>query len=124
MGNMQAKVDKSKSGLLLKERRRNSLACRFIFNSTVQSSGKLWSVNHPGLYPRNLYCEYIFHGKEDQIVHIHFEYFDVEGFNQLVLLQQESRILVSDAMKLLKVIMSYSVITRHTTERTDASAEK
>ncbi|KAK6727008.1 hypothetical protein RB195_004983 [Necator americanus] len=56
--------------------------CRFTFNSSVQSSGKLWSVNYPGLYPRSLYCEYIFHGSEDQIVHIHFEYFDVEGFNQ------------------------------------------
>ncbi|XGW22755.1 hypothetical protein V3C99_005183, partial [Haemonchus contortus] len=56
--------------------------CRFIFNSSVQSSGKLWSVNYPGLYPRSLYCEYIFHGSEEQTVHIHFEYFDVEGFNQ------------------------------------------
>ncbi|KAL6729661.1 hypothetical protein Aduo_000698 [Ancylostoma duodenale] len=56
--------------------------CRFVFNSSVQSSGKLWSVNYPGLYPRSLYCEYIFHGSDEQTVHIHFEYFDVEGFNQ------------------------------------------
>ncbi|WKX89531.1 hypothetical protein Q1695_008861 [Nippostrongylus brasiliensis] len=56
--------------------------CRFVFNSSVQVSGKLWSVNYPGLYPRSLYCEYIFHGSDEQIVHIHFEYFDVEGFNQ------------------------------------------
>lgn len=31
---------------------------------------------------RNLYCEYIFYGRETEIVHIHFEYFDVEGFGQ------------------------------------------
>ncbi|PIO76071.1 CUB domain protein [Teladorsagia circumcincta] len=57
--------------------------CRFVFNSSVQTSGKLWSINYPGLYPRSLYCEYIFHGSEEQTVHIHFEYFDVEGFNQM-----------------------------------------
>ncbi|VDM61129.1 unnamed protein product, partial [Angiostrongylus costaricensis] len=60
----------------------NVAGCRFVFNSSVQTSGKLWSVNYPGLYPRSLYCEYIFHGSDDQIVHIHFEYFDIEGFNQ------------------------------------------
>ncbi|CAI4224318.1 unnamed protein product [Auanema sp. JU1783] len=69
MEHMQAKIDKTK-------------ACRFVFNSSIVSSGKLWSVNYPGYYPRNMYCEYIFHGTEDEIVHIHFEYFDIEGFNQ------------------------------------------
>ncbi|CAB3407040.1 unnamed protein product [Caenorhabditis bovis] len=69
MGNMRAKVDKTKE-------------CRFSFNSSEHTSGKLWSANYPGLYPRNIYCEYIFHGKHDEVVHIHFEYFDIEGFNQ------------------------------------------
>ncbi|GMS91467.1 hypothetical protein PENTCL1PPCAC_13642, partial [Pristionchus entomophagus] len=54
--------------------------CRFIFNSTHRKSGELWSVNHPGLYPRNTLCEYIFYGStSDEVVHIHFDYFDVEG---------------------------------------------
>ncbi|CAJ0573827.1 unnamed protein product, partial [Mesorhabditis spiculigera] len=69
MGEMEAQYDSSRG-------------CRFVFNSSRKESGKLWSINYPGLYPRNLLCEYIFHGREDQIVHIHFEYFDVEGFNQ------------------------------------------
>ncbi|VDO34357.1 unnamed protein product [Haemonchus placei] len=72
----------TKSSRALRESAKNDIGCRFIFNSSVQSSGKLWSVNYPGLYPRSLYCEYIFHGSEEQTVHIHFEYFDVEGFNQ------------------------------------------
>ncbi|KAF8358200.1 sol-1 [Pristionchus pacificus] len=54
--------------------------CRFIFNSTHRKHGELWSVNHPGLYPRNTLCEYIFYGStSDEVVHIHFDYFDVEG---------------------------------------------
>ena len=83
MASMLAKVDKNKP-------------CRFVFNSSIQSSGKLWSINHPGLYPRNLYCEYIFHGFEDQIVHIHFEYFDVEGFNQCDETTQSDYVLFSN----------------------------
>ncbi|GMR43088.1 hypothetical protein PMAYCL1PPCAC_13283, partial [Pristionchus mayeri] len=54
--------------------------CRFIFNSTHRKHGELWSVNHPGLYPRNTFCEYIFYGStSEEVVHIHFDYFDVEG---------------------------------------------
>uniref|UniRef100_A0AC34QXB8 CUB domain-containing protein n=1 Tax=Panagrolaimus sp. JU765 TaxID=591449 RepID=A0AC34QXB8_9BILA len=59
-----------------------SKSCNFAFNSTVQKIGHFWSPNHPGFYPRNLDCEYVFHGKDGQIVVIHFEYFDVEGFGQ------------------------------------------
>ncbi|KAI6203092.1 Suppressor of lurcher protein 1 [Aphelenchoides besseyi] len=57
-------------------------SCSFLFNSSVRMSGDLWSPNHPGYYPRNLNCEYTFHGTASQIVIIHFEYFDVEGFGQ------------------------------------------
>ncbi|KAK0425086.1 hypothetical protein QR680_009019 [Steinernema hermaphroditum] len=69
LSEMYAKRDESKS-------------CQFIFNSTKRSSGNLWSPNHPGLYPRNINCNYIFHGAATQVVAIHFEYFDVEGFQQ------------------------------------------
>ncbi|KAI1706326.1 CUB domain-containing protein [Ditylenchus destructor] len=57
-------------------------SCSFTFNGTVKTWGKLWSPNHPGFYPRNLDCQYVFHGREGQIVLINFEYFDVEGFGQ------------------------------------------
>ncbi|KAI6241224.1 hypothetical protein M3Y99_00346300 [Aphelenchoides fujianensis] len=57
-------------------------SCSFKFNSSIAMTGDLWSPNHPGYYPRNLDCEYTFHGTESQIVIIHFEYFDVEGFGQ------------------------------------------
>lgn len=53
-----------------------------MFKGAAKTSGKLWSPNHPGFYPRDLDCEYVFHGQEGQIVLIHFEYFDVEGFGQ------------------------------------------
>ncbi|TKR93608.1 hypothetical protein L596_008027 [Steinernema carpocapsae] len=63
-------------------KRDDSKPCQFIFNSTKKTSGNLWSPNHPGLYPRNINCNYIFHGTATQVVVIHFEYFDVEGFAQ------------------------------------------
>uniref|UniRef100_A0AC35FRC4 CUB domain-containing protein n=1 Tax=Panagrolaimus sp. PS1159 TaxID=55785 RepID=A0AC35FRC4_9BILA len=59
-----------------------SKPCAYTFNGTVQTSGQFWSPNHPGFYPRNLDCEYVFFGKDTQIVVIHFEYFDIEGFGQ------------------------------------------
>ncbi|VDN03480.1 unnamed protein product [Thelazia callipaeda] len=55
-------------------------ACYYEFNSSHRTSGDIFSPNHPGYYPRNIDCHYIFHGTEKQIVAIHFEYFDVEGF--------------------------------------------
>uniref|UniRef100_A0A915PJW0 CUB domain-containing protein n=1 Tax=Setaria digitata TaxID=48799 RepID=A0A915PJW0_9BILA len=58
---------------------RNDLTCHYEFNSSRRSSGDIFSPNHPGYYPRNIDCHYIFHGTEKQIVIIHFEYFDVEG---------------------------------------------
>lgn len=57
------------------------IACYYIFNSSRQTSGGVFSPNHPGYYPRNINCQYIFHGTENQVVSIHFEYFDVEGFS-------------------------------------------
>ncbi|CAI2310735.1 unnamed protein product [Caenorhabditis sp. 36 PRJEB53466] len=83
MSSMKAKVDKRKE-------------CRFSFNSSEHTNGKLWSANYPGLYPRNIYCEYIFHGRNDQVVHIHFEYFDIEGFNQCDETTQSDYILFSN----------------------------
>uniref|UniRef100_A0A7E4WA20 CUB domain-containing protein n=1 Tax=Panagrellus redivivus TaxID=6233 RepID=A0A7E4WA20_PANRE len=56
--------------------------CGFRFNSSIQTKGHFWSANHPGYYPRNLDCEFVFYGNDGQIVVIHFEYFDVEGFGQ------------------------------------------
>ncbi|CAG9536944.1 unnamed protein product [Cercopithifilaria johnstoni] len=58
---------------------RNDLTCHYEFNSSQRSSGDIFSPNHPGYYPRNTDCHYIFHGTEKQVVAIHFEYFDVEG---------------------------------------------
>uniref|UniRef100_A0AAF5RWM4 CUB domain-containing protein n=2 Tax=Wuchereria bancrofti TaxID=6293 RepID=A0AAF5RWM4_WUCBA len=58
---------------------RNDITCHYEFNSSQRSSGDIFSPNHPGYYPRNIDCHYIFHGTEKQVVVIHFEYFDVEG---------------------------------------------
>ncbi|CAI5438192.1 unnamed protein product [Caenorhabditis angaria] len=82
MGGMQAKVEKD--------------GCKFSFNSSEHANGKLYSPNYPGLYPRRMRCEYIFHGRNDQVVHIHFEYFDVEGFNQCDTTTQSDYILFSN----------------------------
>ncbi|KAL3998609.1 CUB domain family protein [Acanthocheilonema viteae] len=60
---------------------RNDLTCHYEFNSSRRSSGDIFSPNHPGYYPRNIDCHYIFHGTEKQVVAIHFEYFDVEGLS-------------------------------------------
>jgi len=59
---------------------RKGNGCALIFNSTRRASGKFWSPNHPGLYPRNCDCHYIFHGRDKEILSITFEFFDVEGF--------------------------------------------
>ncbi|VDO24252.1 unnamed protein product [Onchocerca flexuosa] len=58
---------------------RNDLTCHYEFNSSWRSSGHIFSPNHPGYYPRNIDCHYIFHGSDKQVVVIHFEYFDIEG---------------------------------------------
>ncbi|VDK50201.1 unnamed protein product [Anisakis simplex] len=59
--------------------------CYYVFNSSRHSYGSIFSPNHPGYYPRNIDCHYVFHGSEKEIVVIHFEYFDVEGFATFVI---------------------------------------
>uniref|UniRef100_A0A1I7RXZ8 Suppressor of lurcher protein 1 n=1 Tax=Bursaphelenchus xylophilus TaxID=6326 RepID=A0A1I7RXZ8_BURXY len=56
--------------------------CSFAFYGDNATAGQVWSPNHPGFYPRNLDCEYTFNGQPGQIVVIHFQYFDVEGYGQ------------------------------------------
>uniref|UniRef100_A0AC35U389 CUB domain-containing protein n=1 Tax=Rhabditophanes sp. KR3021 TaxID=114890 RepID=A0AC35U389_9BILA len=53
--------------------------CLFTFNMSTALTGSIESINHPGFYPRNLECEYIFIGQENYIVAIHFDYFEIEG---------------------------------------------
>ncbi|XP_067010274.1 suppressor of lurcher protein 1 isoform X2 [Anabrus simplex] len=53
--------------------------CAFVFNSSTARNGSFASPNFPGLYPRDTECHYFFHGKNREKVHIHFNYFDVEG---------------------------------------------
>ncbi|KAJ8724338.1 hypothetical protein PYW08_015812 [Mythimna loreyi] len=53
--------------------------CAFVFNSSERGRGVVTSPNHPGLYPRDTECNYFFYGNENERVHLHFTYFDVEG---------------------------------------------
>lgn len=75
--------------------------CSFVYNSSFESTGWFHSPNFPGAYPRylmpysmidlmekktfflfkirNIECNYYFHGRTMERVHIRFTYFDVEG---------------------------------------------
>ncbi|KAI8420769.1 hypothetical protein MSG28_007982 [Choristoneura fumiferana] len=53
--------------------------CAFVFNSSEWGRGAVTSPNYPGLYPRDTECNYFFYGNENEKVHLHFTYFDVEG---------------------------------------------
>ncbi|XP_063544092.1 suppressor of lurcher protein 1-like isoform X1 [Cydia strobilella] len=53
--------------------------CAFVFNSSEWSRGAVTSPNYPGLYPRDTECNYFFYGNENEKIHLHFTYFDVEG---------------------------------------------
>lgn len=53
--------------------------CAFVFNSNESRSGYFYSPNYPGFYPRDTECHYFFHGNLKERVHLHFNYFDVEG---------------------------------------------
>lgn len=53
--------------------------CAFVFNSNESRSGFFYSPNYPGFYPRDTECYYFFHGNLKERVHLHFNYFDVEG---------------------------------------------
>ncbi|XP_066581452.1 suppressor of lurcher protein 1 [Prorops nasuta] len=53
--------------------------CAFAFNSNESRNGTFASPNYPGLYPRDTECHYFFNGQQNERVHLHFHYFDVEG---------------------------------------------
>ncbi|GLH08658.1 Cubilin homolog [Gryllus bimaculatus] len=53
--------------------------CAFVFNSSEARAGAFASPNFPGFYPRDTECHYFFHGRAHEKVHLHFNYFDVEG---------------------------------------------
>ncbi|KAF5293218.1 hypothetical protein FQA39_LY13686 [Lamprigera yunnana] len=53
--------------------------CAFVFNSNETRSGYFYSPNYPGFYPRDTECYYFFHGNPGEKIHLHFNYFDVEG---------------------------------------------
>ncbi|XP_068911532.1 suppressor of lurcher protein 1 isoform X2 [Tenebrio molitor] len=53
--------------------------CAFVFNSNESKSGFFYSPNYPGFYPRDTECHYFFYGNQKEKVHLHFNYFDVEG---------------------------------------------
>ena len=59
----------------------NVVVCQFVVSSKRSRSGTIASPNYPGLYPRNVDCQYVFHGAtaDDQRVDINFTHFDVEG---------------------------------------------
>lgn len=56
-----------------------SYPCAFVFNSNVSRTGYFHSPNYPGFYPRDTECYYFFHGNVGEKVHLHYNYFDVEG---------------------------------------------
>ncbi|KAK7082310.1 hypothetical protein SK128_000903 [Halocaridina rubra] len=53
--------------------------CKFIYNSTKNSTGTVYSPNPGGFYPQDTECQYIFYGKTGEIVRLIFKYFDIEG---------------------------------------------
>ncbi|CAG9764385.1 unnamed protein product [Ceutorhynchus assimilis] len=53
--------------------------CAFVLNSNDSKTGYFHSPNFPGFYPRDTECHYFFHGNSNEKVHLHFNYFDVEG---------------------------------------------
>ncbi|XP_060802249.1 suppressor of lurcher protein 1 [Amyelois transitella] len=53
--------------------------CAFVFNSSERGRGVVTSPNYPGTYPRDTECNYFFYGNDNERVHLHFSYFDVEG---------------------------------------------
>lgn len=53
--------------------------CAFELNSNDSKTGYIHSPNFPGCYPRSTECHYFFEGNDNEKVHLHFNYFDVEG---------------------------------------------
>ncbi|OWR42527.1 cubilin like protein [Danaus plexippus plexippus] len=53
--------------------------CAFVYNITDRRKGVMTSPNYPGLYPRDTECNYFFHARKNERVHLKFSHFDVEG---------------------------------------------
>ncbi|XP_058116205.1 suppressor of lurcher protein 1 [Anopheles coustani] len=53
--------------------------CSFHYFKNASSQGWIQSPNFPGAYPRNIICNYFFHGAAHDYVSIRFTYFDIEG---------------------------------------------
>ena len=52
--------------------------CVFEYNSTSMSQGEVYSPNYPGVYPNNLNCRYEFYGRENELVILTVEDFQLE----------------------------------------------
>ncbi|VDK88841.1 unnamed protein product [Onchocerca ochengi] len=70
-----------KFGFVLKYHFRSDLGLSEMNADVRNDLSYIFSPNHPGYYPRNIDCHYIFHGTDKQVVVIHFEYFDIEGLS-------------------------------------------
>ncbi|GJQ82540.1 hypothetical protein Trydic_g12996 [Trypoxylus dichotomus] len=53
--------------------------CAFVYSSNESRTGYFHSPNYPGPYPRDTECHYFFYGNENEKVHLHFHFFDIEG---------------------------------------------
>ena len=71
-------------GLDLREggRLEPNAGCTVNFHSADKRSGYFSSPNYPGLYPRDVKCDYNFYGLRNEKVQITFHTFDIEGVGQ------------------------------------------
>ncbi|KAK9739706.1 CUB domain [Popillia japonica] len=53
--------------------------CAFVYSCNESRTGYFHSPNYPGPYPRDTECHYFFYGNENEKVHLHFHFFDIEG---------------------------------------------
>ena len=56
--------------------------CAFRYSSDDAKKGYFHSPNFPGSYPSDVECHYLFHGKIQERVKIHFLHFAIEGILQ------------------------------------------